>query len=96
MKNKISDLRDHMFAALERLADESMTPEKLKEEISKSKAISDIGKVIVESAKTEILYAKMTGKKENHPTKFLQAAEITEKSDPNMTILKEKYNQKTA
>lgn len=93
MKNKISDLRDHMFAALERLADESMTPEKLKEEISKSKAISDIGKVIVESAKTEILYAKLTGKKEQQPTKFLEEPAPVEKPDSAMQELKEKYNK---
>lgn len=92
MKNKISDLRDHMFAALERLSDESISPEKLKEEISKSKAISDIGKVIVESAKTEILYAKLTGKKGEQPTKFLELPDEPS-GDSAMQSLKEKYNK---
>jgi hypothetical protein len=58
MKNKISDLRNHMFAALERLGNEEITEEDLKKEIERSKAISEVGKVIVESAKTEVLYAK--------------------------------------
>ncbi|WP_205686942.1 hypothetical protein [Chitinophaga rhizosphaerae] len=75
MKNKISDLRDHMFAALERLANENMTPEELNTEIERSKAISDVGKVIVESAKTEVLYAKLTGQRHEAPTKFLQLDE---------------------
>ena len=34
-RNKISDLRDHMFAALERLNDESLSNEQIKEEKKK-------------------------------------------------------------
>lgn len=64
MKNKISDLRNHMFAALERLADPDLSKEDLLQEIEKSKAISELGKVIVDSAKTEVLYHKLTKGKE--------------------------------
>lgn len=73
MKNKISDLRDHMFAQLERLGNDEMSEEDLKKEISRAQAISEVGKVIVESAKTEVMYAKLTGKREAEPTKFLEA-----------------------
>lgn len=72
MKNKISDLRDHMFAALERLSNEELTEDELKTEIERSRAVSEVGKVIVESAKTEVLYAKLTRKREFEPTKFLE------------------------
>lgn len=72
MKNKISDLRDHMFACLERLGNEDLTEEELKKEISRAQAISDVGKVIVESAKTEVLYAKLTGRRSEEPTQFLE------------------------
>lgn len=72
MKNKISDLRDHMFAQLERLGDESIKKEDLEKEIRRAKAISDIGKVIVESAKTELLHAKLTRKNEKSADKFLE------------------------
>lgn len=72
MKNKISDLRDHMFAALERLGDEKLTPEELKTEIERSKAVSEVGKVIVESAKAEIMYAKLTGNGLEETKKFLE------------------------
>jgi len=70
-----------MFAALERLSNEQLTAEELQHEISRSQAISDVGKVIVESAKTEVLYAKLTGKKNEASTKFL---EIEEKSVPKL------------
>jgi hypothetical protein len=81
MKNKISDLRDHMFAALERLSQEDLSPEDLKAEIERAKAVSDVGKVIVESAKTEVLYAKLTRKNELQPTKFLEIEEEPVKID---------------
>lgn len=80
MKNKIEDLRDHMFMALERLSDPDLTEDGLKKEIERSKAISEVGKVIVESAKTEVLYAKLAGKPA--PKKFLQLESGEEEEEP--------------
>ncbi len=80
MKNKIADLRNHMFAALERLSAEDLTEEDLKKEIQRSQAISEVGKVIVESAKTEILYAKLTGKGRDQAANFLEEKEETPKA----------------
>jgi hypothetical protein len=73
MKNKMSDLRDHMFAALERLGNEELTEDDLKKEILRSQAISEVGKVIVESAKAQVMYAKLTRKADEQPDKFLNA-----------------------
>jgi hypothetical protein len=65
-----------MFAQLERLNDESLSGEQLQTEISRGKAMSEIGKVIVESAKTEVLALKLTGRLDaNRPPKFLDAAD---------------------
>lgn len=75
MKNNINDLRNHMFAAMELINDDTLTAEQLKVAIDKARALSDLGKVVVESAKTEILYAKMTNNKQAYPTKFLQMEE---------------------
>lgn len=65
MKNKVTHLRDHMFAALERLGNEGLTPEQLKSEIERSKAISNLGHVIVESAKAQTMAARFTGEIED-------------------------------
>lgn len=62
MKNKMTDLKNHLFTALERLNDEALTDEQLKMEITRSQAISEIGKVIIDGAKTSLLHAKLTGK----------------------------------
>jgi len=47
MKNKLSDLSDHLFAQLERLADEDLGGEALTEEIKRAGAIDRIAGQIV-------------------------------------------------
>lgn len=59
MRNKIEDLRNHMFAALEKLGD-AETSEEMQKELERSKAIAEVGKVIVESAKVEVDFVKAT------------------------------------
>ena len=58
MKNKFSDLNDHLFAQLERLGDEEMKPEQLALEIDRSRAIALISNQIV-SAGTLVLKAQI-------------------------------------
>lgn len=55
-KNKIGDLRDHLFATLEALRDEEKPME-----IDRAKAVADVARVIVESAKVEVQMLEATG-----------------------------------
>lgn len=50
MKNKLIDLNDHLFAQMERLGDEGLSTEELKDEISRSKAMTSISNQIVSNA----------------------------------------------
>ena len=50
-KNKIQDLRDHLFETIEMLKDGDM-------EIDKARAIAEVAQVIVNSAKIEVDYIK--------------------------------------
>jgi len=55
MKNKIEDLRNHLFATIEGLMDED-TPM----DIARAKAVADVAQVIVNSAKIEVDFIKAT------------------------------------
>lgn len=51
MKNKLGDLHNHLFAQLERLSDEDLKGEELKDEISRSKAVTAVAKEIVSNGR---------------------------------------------
>lgn len=70
MKNKIEDLRNHLFAALEALAPDAEKPM----ELDRAKAIADVARVIIESAKAETHFLEVTGKSEG--TGFIPTPEI--------------------
>lgn len=58
MKNKISDLRNHLFATIEGLLD----PEQPMD-IERAKAVSAVAQTIINSAKVEVEYLELTGAK---------------------------------
>jgi hypothetical protein len=77
-RNKINDLNDHLFAALERLNDEELTGDQLNEEIERSTAIANVSGKIIESMKIQSnLFIKMTenGYCPNVPEQFKELAQ---------------------
>lgn len=64
MKNKIEDLRNHLFEQLERLGDDEKmkNPIILERELKRAHAISEVSGVIVATAKAETDYLRVTGK----------------------------------
>ncbi|AEX22458.1 hypothetical protein [Vibrio sp. EJY3] len=58
MKNKLTDLNDHLFAQLERLSDEEIVGDRLKEEVGRAKALSSIAKDITSNAQLMLDAAK--------------------------------------
>lgn len=48
-RNRLEDLNNHLFEQLERLNDDNLQDEKLKDEIDRSKAISNIAKNVIDN-----------------------------------------------
>lgn len=58
MKNKIQDLRNHLFEQLERLSDDELN---LDNEVKKAQAMAQIASQIVETARVEVQYIRAIG-----------------------------------
>ncbi|MFA5951894.1 MAG: hypothetical protein WC807_16590 [Hyphomicrobium sp.] len=69
MKNKLTDLNNHLFAQLERLGEEDLTPEQIDKEIKRTDAIVSVSEQIVANAnlavKAAALVAEYGGKYES-------------------------------
>ena len=69
-RNKIEDLRNHLFETLERLKEGDI-------DIATAKAMADVGQVIINSAKIEIDFIRVTGS--NKDSGFIKLQEGNEK-----------------
>ncbi len=67
MKNKLVDLNNHLFAQLERLADEGLTPEQIEAEVKRSDAIVGVAEQIARSADLQLKAATLVA---NHGERF--------------------------
>lgn len=68
MKNKLSDLNDHLFAQLERLSDEGLSAEQIEHEVRRTDAIVDVAEQIVRNADLQLKAVKLVA---DHGDRFL-------------------------
>lgn len=54
MKNKLTDLNDYLFAQLERLADETLSPDAIAQEIKRAEAIVNVADTVVVNARLQL------------------------------------------
>lgn len=59
MKNKLSDLNDILFAQLERLTDDELTPEQITQELQRTQAVVQVADRIVDTAQLQLDAAKL-------------------------------------
>lgn len=59
MKNRLSDLNNHLFAQLERLSDENLTPDQVEQEVERAKAIVGVSSQIVGAAALQFKAAEL-------------------------------------
>ena len=59
MKNRMSDLNNHLFAALERLSDETLDPDQISTEAKRADAIVAVADKIIGNASLQLNAAKL-------------------------------------
>lgn len=59
MKNKLADLNNHLFAQIERLGDEALTPEQIEQEARRGQAIVAVADKIISMTALQIQAAKI-------------------------------------
>lgn len=59
MKNKLTDLNNHLFAQLERLADEDLSADDIAREVDRADAIVDLSEQVLQIADTGLKAAKL-------------------------------------
>lgn len=58
-KNRLSDLNDHLFAALERLNDDDLTADQIESEAKRADAIVALADQVTENARTRLTAARL-------------------------------------
>lgn len=84
-KNKLTDLNDHLFAQLERLADESLTAAQIDTEAKRGEAIVAVADQVIKNASLQIQAAKLLSEHGYDPTPHLPAVEGS-KSVPRQPV----------
>lgn len=59
MRNKLSDLNDHLFAQIERLSDEDLSAEQIDQESKRGQAIVAVADKIIHNASLQLQAAKI-------------------------------------
>ena len=67
MKNKLTDLNNHLFAQLERLSDEDLSEEQVEQECKRADAIVAVSDQILSGANTQLKAATLIA---NHGDRF--------------------------
>lgn len=69
MKNRLSDLNNHLFMQLERLADEGLTAEQIEAEVKRADAIVQVADTIVDNARLQLSACKLIA---DHGDRFMK------------------------
>lgn len=59
MKNKLSDLNDHLFAQIERLGDEDLNDEQIEKEAKRASAIVAVADQVIKNADLQLKAATL-------------------------------------
>lgn len=66
MKNKLSDLNNHLFAQLERLGEEGLSIEEIEKEAKRAVAIVDLSEQVIRNADLHLKAATLLAENGHH------------------------------
>lgn len=69
MKNRLTDLNDHLFMQLERLSDEGLSDEQIEQEVKRTDAIVKVAGQIIDGASMQLSACKLVA---DHGDRFFQ------------------------
>jgi hypothetical protein len=75
VKNKLSDLNDHLFAQIERLSDEDLSAEQIDTESKRGQAIVAVADKIIQNASLQLQAAKIMSEHGYDPVSSLPMLE---------------------
>jgi hypothetical protein len=79
MKNRLSDLNNHLFMQLERLASEDLSAEQIASEVERSEAIVSLADKIVDNARLTLQACDLVAK---HGDRFMKHLPMIAEADP--------------
>ncbi|WP_242186410.1 hypothetical protein [Sphingomonas sp. CARO-RG-8B-R24-01] len=79
MKNKLSDLNNHLFAQLERLGDEDLDLEGIEKEAKRAEAITQLADHVIRNADLQLKAALVIA---NHGDRFMPMLPMIEAKAP--------------
>lgn len=79
MKNRLSDLNNHLFAQLERLSDEELTSEQIDDEVKRAEAVVAVSEQIVRNADVQLKAVKILA---DHGDRFKPHLTMLESPQP--------------
>lgn len=75
MKNKLSDLTDHLFAQMDRLSDDKLTPEQIEQEVKRAGSMIGISDQIISTASLQLKAVDLVAK---HGDRFIKQLPMIE------------------
>lgn len=88
MKNKLSDLNNHLFAEIERLSDEDLTTEQIEIECKRAQAIVNVSDQIVGAAELNLKAVKLLAENGGWVERHLTSLDRPPSDSPRLEVIK--------
>lgn len=79
MKRDVNELRNHLFAQIERLSAAKLSEVQLKKEVARARPLIGLSRVVIDCAKAEVMFVKASQETGKNGNGFFHAKEPVKK-----------------